>query len=191
VAAPAKPEPVVQDQLVVVLLPADDGSSPGRVIVSTPQGTAELSNAGDSTHVVTNGPPSQVQTMSESEIRRLFGTALDTLPAAPTHFTLYFRAQSDELTDESKMLVPDILSAFKGRAVAEVTVVGHTDTTGGPATNVALGLKRANRVRNLLVEAGLDGSSVEATSHGEADPLVPTPDQTAEPRNRRVEISVR
>jgi outer membrane protein OmpA-like peptidoglycan-associated protein len=32
---------------------------------------------------------------------------------------------------------------------------------------------------------------VEVTSHGEADLLVPTADETFEPRNRRVEISVR
>ena len=190
VAAPA-PAPAKPEQVVIVLLPADDGSSSGRVIVSNPSGTAELSNARDSTHVVSGGSPSQVQTMSESEIRRLFGSALEALPAAPKHFTLNFRFESDELTDESKSLVPDVLSAVKERAVPEVTVVGHTDTTGGPAANVALGLKRANTVRSLLVEAGLDGAWVEVTSHGEADPLVPTPDQTLEPRNRRVEISVR
>jgi len=46
-------------------------------------------------------------------------------------------------------------------------------------------------VRRLLLTAGLDGSIVDATSHGEADLLVATPDETFEPRNRRVEISVR
>jgi outer membrane protein OmpA-like peptidoglycan-associated protein len=46
-------------------------------------------------------------------------------------------------------------------------------------------------VRNLLVAAGLDGSTIETTSVGELDPLVKTPDETPEPRNRRVDISVR
>ena len=46
-------------------------------------------------------------------------------------------------------------------------------------------------VRNLLVNAGLDGSTIEATSVGELDPVVKTPDETPEPRNRRVEIAVR
>ena len=43
-------------------------------------------------------------------------------------------------------------------------------------------------VRNLLVEAGLDGASVDVTSDGELDLLVKTPDETPEPRNRRVVI---
>jgi outer membrane protein OmpA-like peptidoglycan-associated protein len=70
-------------------------------------------------------------------------------------------------------------------------VIGHTDTTGTAASNVDLGLRRATLVRRLLLDAGLEGTIVDATSHGEADLLVPTPDETREPRNRRVEISVR
>ena len=73
----------------------------------------------------------------------------------------------------------------------DVTVVGHTDTTGDRAANFQLGLDRAMRVRRLLVEAGLDASLIEVISHGETDLLVPTPDETSEPRNRRVEIAVR
>jgi outer membrane protein OmpA-like peptidoglycan-associated protein len=52
-------------------------------------------------------------------------------------------------------------------------------------------LKRATSVRNLLTEAGLDASTIDVTSLGEADLLVKTPDETPEPRNRRVEIAVR
>jgi len=43
----------------------------------------------------------------------------------------------------------------------------------------------------MLIEVGLDASLIETTSHGEADLLVPTADNVAEPRNRRVEITVR
>ena len=80
---------------------------------------------------------------------------------------------------------------MKDRPVPEVVVIGHTDTTGTPASNFELGLKRATMVRALLVEAGLDAASIEVTSHGEAVLLVKTPDETYEPRNRRVEITIR
>jgi len=46
-------------------------------------------------------------------------------------------------------------------------------------------------VRNVLVDAGISASMIEVASHGEADLLVKTGDNAAEPRNRRVEISVR
>jgi outer membrane protein OmpA-like peptidoglycan-associated protein len=75
--------------------------------------------------------------------------------------------------------------------VPEVAIVGHTDTLGDAAANVALGLKRASSVQRLLVDAGLDASIVDVTSHGESDPVVKTPNNIAEPRNRRVEIVVR
>ena len=62
---------------------------------------------------------------------------------------------------------------------------------GEAKANLALGLKRAMTVRNILVQAGLAASTIDVSSHGEADLLVKTRDKTPEPRNRRVEISVR
>jgi outer membrane protein OmpA-like peptidoglycan-associated protein len=75
--------------------------------------------------------------------------------------------------------------------VPEVSVVGHTDTTGTSRSNVELGMKRGIMVQGLLVQAGLNSSAIEVTSHGEAVLLVTTPDETYEPRNRRVEITIR
>ena len=129
--------------------------------------------------------------MSEQDVQRVFGAALAALPLPPVHFTLYFRFESNELTDESRALVPAILNIVKQRAVPEVLVVGHTDTMGDRRANLALGLKRANTVREILATAGLARGTIEVTSHGEADPAVKTPDNRAEPRNRRVEITVR
>jgi outer membrane protein OmpA-like peptidoglycan-associated protein len=132
-----------------------------------------------------------VATLSQSDVDRLFGEALAALPSPAGHFTLFFRFESDELTDESRALVQEILNAVKGRTAPEVAIVGHTDTMGAPAKNVELGLKRAMMVRALLIEAGLDASTIEVTSHGEGDLLVHTADDMPEPRNRRVEISVK
>jgi outer membrane protein OmpA-like peptidoglycan-associated protein len=84
-----------------------------------------------------------------------------------------------------------VLCAVAGRKVPEVTVIGHTDTTGPAANNYRLGLDRAQTVKTLLIRAGLDANLVEVESHGEADLLQKTPDSTAEPRNRRVEITIR
>jgi outer membrane protein OmpA-like peptidoglycan-associated protein len=124
-------------------------------------------------------------------VNRIFGDALSALPPAPKHFILYFRFESDELTDESRALVPEILKAVKERPSPDVVVVGHTDTMGTPRANFELGLRRATRVRNLLTQAGLDASTIDVKSLGEADLLIKTPVETPEPRNRRVEIAVR
>jgi outer membrane protein OmpA-like peptidoglycan-associated protein len=187
-AKPAADHPA-QDQ--IVLLPDPDGGVVGRAAVSNPSGAVDLAAARASTLVAANRPPSPVRELSPADVSRLFGDVLATLPPAPRHFTLYFRFESDELTDESRALVAQILQAVKERPAPEVVVVGHTDTTGRAATNFDLGLKRATTVRGLLVAAGLSSSVVDVTSHGEADLLIATPDDTFEPRNRRVEITVR
>jgi outer membrane protein OmpA-like peptidoglycan-associated protein len=129
--------------------------------------------------------------MSAEDVTRLFGEALAALPPAPRHFTLQFKFESDALTDESAALVPTILDAVKALSVPEVVIIGHTDTMGEAKSNLALGLRRANAVRSILVQAGLPPATVDVTSHGEADLLVKTRDNTPEPRNRRVEITVR
>lgn len=177
-------------QALIVLLPDEDGTT-GRAGVSNPAGAVELAAPRNATQVVGGQAPGAVTTMSEAEVKRLFGDALSALPRAPRSFTLYFRFESDELTDESKAIVPEILRAVKEQPAPEVVVVGHTDTMGTPAANFALGLKRATAVRSLLVTAGLDGATVEAVSFGEAYLLVRTPNETPEPRNRRVEIAVK
>ena len=42
-----------------------------------------------------------------------------------------------------------------------------------------------------LEKNGINQDYLEVTSHGEGNPLVPTPDGVDEPRNRRVEVVVR
>ena len=129
--------------------------------------------------------------MSDSAVREIFGEALAALPPPPRRFTLNFRFESNELTEESQALLPGVLRVIRERQVPDVVVVGHTDTMGAPAANYALGLKRAMMVRELLVEAGLSETFIEVISLGETDLAIRTADETPEPRNRRVDIAVR
>jgi outer membrane protein OmpA-like peptidoglycan-associated protein len=72
-----------------------------------------------------------------------------------------------------------------------VQITGHTDTVGSTADNDVLSLKRAGEIREALAVQGLNLTITRAVGRGERELLVPTPDNTAEPRNRRVEIIVR
>jgi outer membrane protein OmpA-like peptidoglycan-associated protein len=127
--------------------------------------------------------------MSEEEVQRVFGDTIAALPPAPVHFTLNFLFESDELTDESRALLPEILQTVRQRAFPEVLVIGHTDTMGTPQANLQLGMTRATAVFRILIQVGFDPATIEVRSHGESDPLVKTPDQTpkrnAVPRFRR------
>ena len=175
---------------LVVLLPDSETRAVGAAAVSNPLGSVELAAERDAARVTATSAPVLTK-LSEADVNRIFGDALSALPPAPSFFTLYFRFESDALTEQSQALIPGVLAAVKKHAVQDVVVIGHTDTMGTQQANYGLGLKRAMMVRNLLVASGLDGSTIEVTSVGELDPLVKTPDETPEPRNRRVEVAVR
>ncbi len=187
VGGPSRPG----DATTIVLLPDAEDDSVGHARVSNHAGSVDLGAERDTTQVVGAQSPGPISTMSEADVERIFGEALSALPPPPRRFTLHFRFDSDDLTNEARALVPEILKSVTARSVPDVVVVGHTDTAGTSASNFDLGIKRANVVRNLLVEAGLETSAIEVISHGEADLLLPTPDETPEPRNRRVEIAIR
>jgi outer membrane protein OmpA-like peptidoglycan-associated protein len=178
-------------QTLVVLLPDPGDGNVGRAVVSGGTAALELAAARESTTVAPNQPPAAVTVMSEADVGRIFGDVLTGLPAPPQHFMLYFRFESEELTEDSRALVPEILQAVKTRPFPDVAVVGHTDTTGTRTGNFELGLRRARSIRTRLVDAGVDASVIEVSSHGEADLLIKTADEVLEPRNRRVEITVR
>jgi hypothetical protein len=176
---------------LIALLPDPETRVTGRIHVSNEFGGIDLASPRLSLRVVGGAAPGAAVPMTEADVARVFGAALAALPPPPRHFVLQFEFQSDTLTAASARLVPEILDAVKALAVPEVMIVGHTDTMGDRKSNVALGLKRAEAVRAILLRAGLAAGVTEVTSHGEADALIKTRDNTAEPRNRRVEITVR
>jgi outer membrane protein OmpA-like peptidoglycan-associated protein len=70
-------------------------------------------------------------------------------------------------------------------------VIGHTDRAGDEIANDQLSLQRAERLKGDLVGQGIPASMIRSAGRGERELLVPTDDGVDEPRNRRVEISVR
>src|SRR5262245_62850876 len=130
-------QPSRPGQALVVLLPDDDGKT-GAAGVSNPRGSVELDAPRESTQASANRKPSAVRTMSEADVKRIFGDTLQALPPAPRHFTLYFRFDSETLTDESRALFPEVLRTAKEHQVPDVVVVGHTDTMGTATANAEL-----------------------------------------------------
>ena len=124
-------------------------------------------------------------------VREMFGSTLAALPGRPASFMLYFLEGKDELTDESKVELEKVFAELKRRPLPDIMVIGHTDTVGGLPYNDRLSLARAERMREMMIELGIPASRIEAAGRGKRELLVPTEDSVSEPRNRRVEISVR
>ena len=125
------------------------------------------------------------------EVGAQFGSAIAAQPARAARFTLYFVEGKDTLTDESRQLVETSLAEIGKRPVPDVLVVGHTDLVGSHATNDALSRQRAELIRGELIRLGVAAQNIEVVARGKRDPIVPTADGVAEPRNRRVDVVVR
>ncbi|MBB3193047.1 OmpA family protein [Roseateles terrae] len=72
-----------------------------------------------------------------------------------------------------------------------VRIIGHTDNTGSDAINDPLSLRRAESVRNYLIDRGVPGNRVEVAGRGSREPLVSNDTAENRARNRRVEIFLR
>jgi len=190
VPPPAAPPAKEPDNVFVLLADAD--GHVGRITVSNSKGSKELNQAMAATQVAgADQAPSVPAQMDQSQITRIFGEALSAQPSPPVRYTLYFDSNSAQLTADSLKQIPDVIRTIRERKSNDVSVVGHCDTTGNSEFNYKLSRTRAEAVSKLLVDAGIDLSSLEITSHGKDNPLIPTGDGVAEPRNRRVEITVR
>lgn len=174
----------------VVLVPDPDGAV-GQVIVSGAKGQQVLTQAG----MVAGTDGSAVKSVLDDEqVNAAFGAAKAAQPALPEHFMLYFVLGSTRLTPQSEELLLSIMEHWKSKtqgSVREAVVIGHTDTVGSDSDNELLSLQRAKIVAQRLSDSGLKMASITLESHGEKHLLIPTADETPEPRNRRVQVTIR
>jgi len=190
-ACATAPKPAPPPSLdTIVLLPDDQGKT-GAIVVSSAGVERRLDRPGETVTVESGSPPGLPSVMSGQEVQAIAGPALAALPKPPARFILYFYHDSVELTTKSEALLQKVLVTIRDRAPVDVSVVGHTDTVGKKEYNYDLSMKRARAVASILLANGVDPSVLDITSHGKDNPLVPTGDQVPEPRNRRVEITVR
>jgi len=171
----------------VVLLENPDGST-GSVVVKGSKGEQVIDQARQGAALDGSSKPAAV---AEADIQRDFGTAMAARPQLPERFLLYFVSGGAQLTPESQALLPKIVASAAQRPAVDVSIIGHTDTVGRAEQNEELALKRAQAIAEQIKAKGLKVHALGVESHGERNPLVKTADEVPEPRNRRVEISLR
>jgi outer membrane protein OmpA-like peptidoglycan-associated protein len=176
---------------VFVLQAGADGSS-GAIEISNSGGTVTVDKPSQATGVDSpRAAPGAPKPVDDAAVREAFGAALSAEPRVPVRFILYFKTNTADLRPESEPELPKVLEAVRRMPAADISVSGHADKTGSAATNYALSLQRAEKMRDTLIAAGVDPQRIDASSHGANNPLIETPEGVAEPRNRRVEIVVR
>lgn len=171
-----------------IVLLEDPQGGVGSVQLTGKNGTQTLDQA---RHAADLDGAKAPQPVDPQRFEKDFAGVLAARPILPASYLLYFQSAGVDLTPESQALLARILEDVKRRSAVDVSVIGHTDTVGHAEANEALGLQRAQRVVEILKEQGLQTEALRVESHGERNLLVSTSDETDEPRNRRVEVSVR
>ena len=112
-------------------------------------------------------------------------------PIAETNLNVVFATGSADLTPQATATLDQLGKALTSTTLAtyHFKIVGHTDTTGIEAANQSLSEERADAVKSYLESKfKVSDTRLQALGVGESDPLVETPPNTSELRNRRVQI---
>jgi len=109
--------------------------------------------------------------------------------------TLIYPAYTVKANDRYRSLLEQLCAALKmpTRKQYEVILKGFTDTSGSPADNQRISLKRAQALKELLIEdpsMALDAGRIAVEGLGEAEPVASNQTAEGRERNRRVEIHI-
>ena len=103
---------------------------------------------------------------------------------------VFFDYDSADLRDDTQRTLNAKVAILKTRSDLRLRIEGHADERGSVEYNLALSLRRANRVRDYLVDVGIAPSRLEVLAFGEERPLVEGTNESAWARNRRAEFIV-
>ncbi|MBC8146278.1 MAG: OmpA family protein [bacterium] len=141
----------------------------------------------------------EVDTRNVSTSKRMNATiqlsGSNTPPRAPGTTEddgLFFPFGSAELTPSTIVVLERTLATLKRDqaegVVSNVRVMGNTDDVGTDENNLDLSTRRAQVVRDWLVEHGIDASIVSVVANGESKPLLPNATNLGRAKNRRVDV---
>lgn len=128
-------------------------------------------------------PPPPVESAPDRETREM-------APAAPppAYITLYV---ADRDNFDPQALAPQFMPQLNRAPLYSVTIRAHTDTVGSEEENRQRTLDWAEALKAYIVGAtGLDPSAVGIEGLGESEPAIGTDDETGEPQNRRIELTI-
>jgi outer membrane protein OmpA-like peptidoglycan-associated protein len=142
---------------------------------------------------VTRNTPDSVADVTDRRLRddttdhSVWCAAEQRMITAPS-FMVFFDWDKSELSAQALAVIQQAADAYHAKGGAKITANGHTDTSGPPAYNQALSLRRANTVKAALIRDGVPENDISVVGYGETQLLVQTPDGVREAQNRRVEI---
>lgn len=99
-----------------------------------------------------------------------------------------FETNKADITPESMQVLRGALKTLTTYPEIHVEISGHTDNVGSKKSNTKLSQKRADSVRNWLIERGIDPTRIIAKGYGPDQPIVPNDSPENKRKNRRIEF---
>ncbi len=110
---------------------------------------------------------------------------------AAVFHNIYFDYNSNLVRGEDNLnVIRSIANYMKSHPNTYIFAEGHTDERGPEVYNLALGSRRSNAVRNLLLEEGVNPDNVFTISYGKERPVFHGKSEESWAQNRRVEFKV-
>ncbi|TVP89079.1 MAG: OmpA family protein [Pseudomonadaceae bacterium] len=101
-----------------------------------------------------------------------------------------FDFDRDSIRPEFRDDIRSLAEFMKTYPSVTTTVEGHTDSIGSASYNQGLSERRANSVRQALVDEGVESSRIRSVGHGEERPIADNSTDEGRAMNRRVEAEV-
>lgn len=100
-----------------------------------------------------------------------------------------FDVNSDKIKPDSYGIIKEIAAVLKENQALKLRITGHTDSDGDDTNNMDLSKRRAESVKNALVnDFQIDGSRMQTDGKGESSPVSNNDTQEGKAQNRRVEF---
>lgn len=103
---------------------------------------------------------------------------------------IYFKVGTTELLEESYPELNRWVLTLKENKNIKIEVQGHTDYVGDASKNMDLSKQRAEKIKNYLVQMGVNKDQVRTRGYGGTRPIVKTNSSEKRLVNRRVEIEI-
>ncbi len=103
---------------------------------------------------------------------------------------VYFEFDKSDLTEDTKTILNRYAEVIKANAGLSILIEGHCDERGTEEYNLALGERRASRVKEYLVSLGVSAETMKTISYGEARPKQEGSTEEAWSMNRRAHFMV-
>ena len=98
---------------------------------------------------------------------------------------VFFAYDRSDISSEAQQILQRQSQWLKRYPNVSVTIEGHTDERGTREYNLALGERRAQAVKNVLVALGVPAARVSTISYGKERPEIPHSDDQSYAQNRR------